>query len=76
MFSWCPARNLRASPLRAAHDIGIPSASGMDPGREYHMSLYDTIRCAWHDPAFLVREHDDLIAAAGIMALFFVWAAL
>ena len=48
----------------------------MDPGREYHMSLFDTIRCAWHDPGFLVREHDDLIAAAGIMALFFVWAAL
>jgi hypothetical protein len=40
------------------------------------MSFLDTIRCAWHDPGFLLREHDDLIAAVGIMGLFFVWAAL
>lgn len=48
----------------------------MDPGREYHMSLLDTIRCAWHDPGFLLREHDDFLAAMGLMGLFLVWASL
>jgi hypothetical protein len=40
------------------------------------MSLFDTIRCIWHDPRFLLEEHDNFIAAMGLMALFFVWAAL
>lgn len=28
------------------------------------MSFYDTIRCIWHDPAFLVRTHADTLATA------------
>jgi len=40
------------------------------------MSLLDTIRCAWHDPRFLLEEHDNFIAAMGLMVLFFVWASL
>ena len=48
----------------------------MDLGREYHMSLYDTIRCAWHDPGFLLREHDDVIGGLAVMFLFVVWASL
>ena len=48
----------------------------MDPGREYHMSLLDTIRCAWHDPGFLLTEYDGEIGGLAVMFLFLVWASL
>ena len=41
------------------------------------MSFYDTLRCAWYDPAFLVRHHaDDLATLAFVGAMALVWAAL
>lgn len=41
------------------------------------MSFYDTIRCIWYDPAFLVHEHADTITAIFVVAgVLFVWGAL
>jgi hypothetical protein len=31
------------------------------------MSFYDTLRCAWYDPAFLLRTHAD--ALLGTLAM-------
>jgi hypothetical protein len=44
----------------------------MDLGREYHMSLFDTIRCAWHDPGFLLTQYDEEIGGLAVMFILFV----
>lgn len=33
------------------------------------MSFYDTIRCAWYDPAFLVKTHADALLGALAIAV-------
>lgn len=40
------------------------------------MSLYDTIRCAWHDPGYLLEEYDGEIGGLAVTVLIIVWASL
>jgi hypothetical protein len=41
------------------------------------MSFYDTIRCAWYDPAFLLKTHADALlggfAMLVVMACMWAW---
>ena len=41
------------------------------------MSFYDTIRCAWYDPAYLVKTHADALlggfAMLVVMACMWAW---
>lgn len=37
------------------------------------MSLYDTIRCIWHDPRYLWETHGDaVVGGLAVFALMFV----
>ena len=45
-------------------------------GKEKTMSLYDTIRCIKHDPAFLIKQYDGAIGAVGVFMVLVVWWAV
>ena len=40
------------------------------------MSIYDTIRCIWHDPAYVVRTHAENISSVLFFGgvAFIAWA--
>ena len=52
------------------------SGVGHVSDKEKTMSLYDTLRCLKHDPAFLLELHADKLAGIGVVTVLLLWGAL